>query len=222
MFMLWQYPKVTIRVEIQMCWLLWRWEGKALYKAHLKIINTCKSDGKFFFGVIAYKPQISLHLRFSLCCRYWLGIELVLSALLYVPRGMICSSSSRLTLWGTLLSALDNNRILQNAWKSKLGFTASIRDCGLTLSEVDIYNLSVITQATKPHVFIQVTRCIFIWKYWSSPYPPIHILVKEVTESLEGPKLHSKRMQDIIWQNLKYVQCKSKCDQRKQPLKLQK
>lgn len=46
-------------------------------------------------------------------------------------------------------------------------------DCGLTLSKADIYNLSDIRQATKPHVFIQAAGCIFIWKYWSSLRPTI-------------------------------------------------
>lgn len=36
---------------------------------------------------------------------------------------------------------------------------------GQQLSKVDMYDLSVITQATKSHVLIQVTVCIFVWKY---------------------------------------------------------
>lgn len=56
--------------------------------------------------------------------------------------------------------------------------------CGSTLSEADIYNLSVITQAKKSHVFIQAAVRLFVWKYWSSSIPPNHILLKDVIYSV--------------------------------------
>lgn len=65
-------------------------------------------------------------------------------------------------------------------------FPANIMDYGSTLSKVDIYNLSVITQATKFYVLIQAATCIFIWECWSSSMPSIQVLLKEVTLCLEG------------------------------------